>query len=178
MFFSGIKVNKRAVLPPCPFSFHHPPTRFPPSLIYSGRKTQQKRNTWRLLGSEVRQTERHLVFPAEVLAGWAHRGVLLVIPAKNEAVLSLHLLYSVFSDLKEPITWPKTLDKDELNRPKRLWVLGKSSLFKLLGKVFKEACVRSKCDGWRRGLTGRKYRHKHLDPLLARPVCLGLITEA
>lgn len=50
-----------------------------------------------LLGSEVRvrQTEHQFV---------PHRGVLLVIPAQDEAVLSLHLLHPVFSDLMEQIT--------------------------------------------------------------------------
>lgn len=37
-------------------------------------------------------------------AGWAHRGVLLLIPAQDEAVLPLHLLHPVFTDLLEYIT--------------------------------------------------------------------------
>lgn len=59
-----------------------------------------------LQGSEVRvrQTEHQFVLPVGVLPGWTHRGVLLVIPAQDEAVLSLHLLHPVFSDLMEQIT--------------------------------------------------------------------------
>lgn len=44
------------------------------------------------------------MLPVGVLPGWTHRGVLLVIPAQDEAVLSLHLLHLVFSDLMEQIT--------------------------------------------------------------------------
>lgn len=101
MFLSGIKVNKRAVLYFF-FSFYSLPTKVLPSSFHLGRPS----TAWRLLGCKVRvrPTERHLVLPVGVVAGWTHRSVLLVIPAQDEAVLSLHLLHSVFSDLMEQNT--------------------------------------------------------------------------
>lgn len=40
--------------------------------------------------------------------------------------------------------------------------------------VFRGQCARSECDGWRRGLTGRKYSQQHLQTP-GQTVCLGLI---
>lgn len=40
--------------------------------------------------------------------------------------------------------------------------------------VFRGQCARSECDGWRSGLTGRKYSQQHLQTP-GQTVCLGLI---
>lgn len=129
--------------------------------------------------------------------GWAgrtHRGVLLLIPAQDEAVLPLHLLHPVFTDLLEYITsqhvrltniyLPNQAQKNILNfkghkvgclhAPFGHEAILNQTLFKNISIVFKEQFASSKFYGWQRGLMERNRGNQKPHKLMAG-VCSGLI---
>lgn len=111
MFFSGIKVNKRAVLY---FSRFFSPSAYKRSFLPQSIQEDVQSKKWTCFhcvalagfwGASATDWAPLGASCWAVLAGRTHRGVFLVIPAQDKAVLSLHLLHSVFSDLMEQITW-------------------------------------------------------------------------
>lgn len=127
--------------------------------------------------------------------GWAgrtHRGVLLLIPAQDEAVLPLHLLHPVFTDLLEYITsqhvgltniylsnraqkniWPLAT-RHSVIKLRAVKDIPNQTLFKNLIIVFKEQFASSEFYGRQRGLMERNRGNKKPHKLMAG-VCSGLI---
>lgn len=107
MFFSGVKVNRNRALFFLTSSCNFPSPTTNSVFVFLALGGEGKSgNLFNCIpgfrgANPCKHAEPTVVVFIRGWAGWAHRGVLLLIPAQDEAVLPPHLLHPVFTDLSE-----------------------------------------------------------------------------
>lgn len=125
----GVKVNKQS--PPS----HTPSSPLTPSLMFNwktrnlfhGIPDLRDPDTCRQINTHTNK-QKH----PSVISIWAYRGVLLLVPACDETVLSLHLLHPLFTDLLE-------------NRTKTGWRQRKATVFDKVTAIQLSNAKQKKC---------------------------------